>query len=126
MEDLLIRIWENLAGRLHGPLTFRLILQPIMATIFAIRDGRKDALEGNVPYFWAVFTKSEHRRELLRSGWKAVGKIFILAILIDVVYQLIAFRWVYPGETLIVAAILAFIPYLLLRGPVNRLWPRKK
>ena len=126
MEDIIARIWENIAGRTHGPLTFRLILQPLMAIIFAVRDGRKDALEGNHPYFWAIFTTPEHRRELLRSGWKAVGKIFILAIIIDAIYQIIVFRWIYPAETLIVAALLAFIPYLLLRGPVTRFWPKKK
>jgi hypothetical protein len=37
-----------------------------------------------------------------------------------VVYQLIEFHWVYPGETLIVAIVLAIIPYFLLRGPINR------
>jgi hypothetical protein len=126
MEDLLARIWENLVGRLHGPLTFRLILQPLMAVIFAVRDGRKDALQKRDPYFWAIFTKPEHRRELLRSGWKAVGKIFVLAIIIDVVYQIIVFRWVYPFETLTVAVILAFIPYLLLRGPITRIWPGRQ
>jgi hypothetical protein len=39
----------------------------------------------------------------------------------DVIYQWIVQRWIYPGETLIVAMALAVIPYLLLRGPVNRL-----
>jgi hypothetical protein len=48
-------------------------------------------------------------------------KVFILAVVIDVIYQWIVFRWIYPGEALIVAPLLAFIPYLLLRGPVRRL-----
>jgi hypothetical protein len=39
----------------------------------------------------------------------------------DAVYQFKVFRWVYPGEALLVALILAFVPYLLLRGAVNRL-----
>jgi hypothetical protein len=41
MEELFARVWENLIGRVSGPLTFRLILQPIMAVIFAIRAGLK-------------------------------------------------------------------------------------
>jgi hypothetical protein len=125
MEDILTRIFENLIDRVSGPMKFRLFLQPLMATIFAIRDGRKDAREGRSPYFWAVFTDPEHRRELLRDGWKAVGKVFVIAVIIDAVYQFIVLRWFYPGEALIVAAILAFVPYLLIRGPVNRLTPRK-
>jgi hypothetical protein len=121
MDEMFTRVFENLAGRIGGPLTFRLLLQPAMAAFFAIRDGRKDAREGRVPYFWAIFTQPNHRKELLRDGWKAVAKVFVIAALIDAVYQVIAVRWVYPGEALIVAFILACIPYLLIRGPVNRL-----
>lgn len=128
MEDLIgfivgsvTRALENLVGRVHGPMSFRLIMQPLMAIVFAIRDGRKDAREGRVPYFWALFTSPEHRRELLREGWKSVGKIFIIALVLDAVYQFITVRWFYPGEALVVATALAIIPYLVLRGPVNRL-----
>jgi hypothetical protein len=91
-----------------------------MAIIFAVRDGMKDAREGRVPYFWAIFTSPVHRKELLREGWKAVGKVFIIAVIIDAVYQFMVLRWFYPGEALLVAFILAFVPYLLIRGPVNR------
>ena len=125
MEDMLSRFFENLVARVSGPMHFRLILQPLMAIIFAIRDGRKDALEGRAPYFWALFTNPEHRRDLLRNGWKSVGKIFVIAIILDAVYQYIELKWFYPAEALVVACILAFVPYLLLRGLVNRLWPRK-
>jgi hypothetical protein len=45
----------------------------------------------------------------------------VLAIVMDIIYQLIVRRWIYPGETLIVAVVLAVFPYLLLRGPINRL-----
>jgi hypothetical protein len=120
MEDVLARFVENLLGRMDGPLTFRLLLQPAMAIFFAIRDGRTDAREGRAPYFWAVFTQPDHRNELLRDGWKAVAKVFVIATIIDVVYQLIVFQWIYPVEALVTATLLAFVPYLLLRGPVNR------
>ena len=49
------------------------------------------------------------------------GRIFILAIVIDAIYQYIVRRWFYPVEALITAFILAFVPYLLIRGPVNRI-----
>ena len=125
MEEILTRMTENLVGRFHGPLTFRFLLQPTMAILYAIRDGRADAREGNPPYFWALFTDPAHRREMLRAGWKSVGKVFILAVVLDVVYQLIVVRWVYPVETLIVALALAIVPYLLFRGPINRLLRKK-
>jgi hypothetical protein len=75
-----------------------------------------------------VVTSPEHRRELIKDAWKRVGKIFILAVILDVVYQLKVTHWVYPGETLTVAILLAVVPYLLLRGPINRIlqWRRNK
>lgn len=126
MEDVFTRIWDNLVGRVEGPLHFRLLLQPTMAAIFAIRDGLKDAREDRAPYFWAIFTEPFHRKDLLRSGWKAVAKVFFIAATIDAVYQVMVLRWFYPGEALIVAVSLAILPYLLIRGPVSRLarWQR--
>ncbi|HEX5214495.1 MAG TPA: hypothetical protein VFV98_03480 [Vicinamibacterales bacterium] len=121
MDDLFARIWENLGGRVGGPLTFRLILQPLVASVLAILAGIKDARAGRPAYFWAVLTDANSRRDLLREGWKSVAKVFTLAVIIDVVYQLIVFKWVYPGEVLILAFLLACVPYLVLRGPVNRL-----
>ena len=103
-------------------MAFRLVLQPAMAVFFAIRDGVRAARLGRPPYFWSLFTSQRpDRRHLLQEAWKAVFKVFSLAFLLDVVYQLIVFRWVYPFESLAVAIILAFLPYVLLRGVVNRI-----
>lgn len=121
MGSIWQRIVEDFFGRLDGPLHFRFIVQPLMASIFAVIDGRKDAQSGKVPYFWAVLSNAEHRRELLKDGWKHVGKILVLAAVLDIVYQLKVQSTIYPGEILIVAVVLAIVPYLLLRGPVNRL-----
>ena len=120
MDNMFTRFFEDLFARLDGPLHFRLILQPLMAIILATRGGLKDNREGKPPFFWSLFTDPGHRRELLRDGWKSISKVFIIAILLDVVYQLIVHRWIYPIETLLVAVILALVPYLLVRGLVNR------
>lgn len=45
------RIFDNVGDRLVGPLHFRFILQPVMATLFAARDGYKDAKAGRTAYF---------------------------------------------------------------------------
>jgi hypothetical protein len=121
VEDFLARIVENLIGRVSGPMKFRLILQPLMAAVFAVRDGLKDAREERPPYFRAIFTHPDRRSRMLRDGCKSVGKIFVIAVVIDLVEQFIVLRWFYPGEAILVAFILAFIPYLLIRGPVNRI-----
>ena len=128
MDDVLARIWNDLFGRLTGPLTLRLYLQPAMAMLFALRDGLKDARAGRPAYLWTVFSHAEERRRLLAEGWKAIGKVFILAIILDVVYQLIVFHRIYPVEALDVAVILAVVPYALLRGAITRLarfWSRR-
>lgn len=122
MDDVLTRFVTDLFGRVHGPLTFRLILQPAMAILFAVRDGVRSAREGRPPYLWSLFTvPKDERWRLLQEGWKAVMKVFLLAVVLDIVYQVIVFRWVYPFESLTVAVILAFLPYLLLRGVVDRI-----
>ena len=54
-----------------------------------------------------------HRLERLRAGWRSVAKLFVVAIVLDGVYQFIALRWFYPGEAIVVAVILAIVPYLL-------------
>ena len=125
MDPMTARIMHNLAERVTGPMHFRLLLQPAMATFFAIRDGLKDARECKPPYFWAIFTDPGERRAMLKDGWKSVGKVFVLAVVLDVIYQIIVQRWVYPGEAALVAIILAIVPYLLVRGPVNRIAQRK-
>lgn len=121
MEEFFSRIAENLLGRVSGPMHFRVYLQPLMATIFAVMAGRADAKAGNPPYFWSLVNNPGHRREMMRDGWKDVSKVFVLAIILDVIYQFIQLKFVYPGEALLVAFLLAILPYLLLRGLVTRI-----
>jgi hypothetical protein len=121
MDDILKRLWDNLAARLTGPMNFRLVMQPLMAAGFAIWSGVKDARAGRPAFLWTTITDPTQRSLLLREGWKDVGKIFILAIVLDAIYQLIAQGGVFLLELLIVAPVLAFVPYILLRGPVTRL-----
>jgi hypothetical protein len=125
MDEILTRFMENIVGRVHGPMHFRVLLQPLMAIIFAVRDGRKDAREGKPPYGWALFTNPDRRRDMLKNGWKSVGKVFIVALVLDAVYQVIVLKSFYPVEALTVAAMLALVPYLLSRGPINRVFGGK-
>jgi hypothetical protein len=120
MEEMIVRGWTNIVSRFGGPMTFRVIVQPAMAAVLALFAGLRDAREHRPPYFWTLLRDPSQRGNLLRHGWKAIGRVFILAIVMDTIYQLIVLRWLYPGELLVVAILLAVVPYLLLRGPVNR------
>jgi hypothetical protein len=125
MDDIWVRIVDNMTARVSGPMHFRLVLQPMMASIFAVLSGLKDAKDRKPPYLWALITDPVHRTDMMRDGWKAVGKVFVFAIVLDVVYQIIELHFVYPGEAIVVAFILAIIPYLILRGLINRIASRK-
>ena len=124
MLDPFIRVWSDITSGVHAPLGFRLVVQPLIAAFFAVRAGRNDARDGRPPYFWAVVKDAVHRRALLREGWKHVGKVFIAATVVDIIYQLIVNRWVYPLEALMIGGILAVLPYFLFRGVVNRVLRR--
>jgi hypothetical protein len=121
MEDLWLRFMENMIDRVSGPMKLRLLIQPIMAAFFAVRAGMMDAKLGKPPYFWGIFTNSAERADMIKDGWKGIGKVFIMALVMDVVYQIIVERFVYPGEAIAVALMLAIVPYLLLRGLANRI-----
>jgi len=116
-----IRFSTDMVGRLTGPMKFRLVLQPLMAAFFAIRAGLADARSGQSPYLWALVAGTAPRAAMLANGWKSVGHVFVLAIVLDVAYQLYVLRFVYPLQAIVVAFILAIVPYLVLRGLTTRL-----
>lgn len=122
MEDFLSRVIESFLGRVDGPMKLRMVLQPLMAVIFAVRDGHRDAHQRKPPYGWALFTNPEHRHEMIKDGWKSIGKVFIIACVIDAIYQVIITRWIHPVQALTIAVVLAIVPYLLIRGPINRMF----
>lgn len=121
MSDVFTRLWREILERPEGPMAFRFYFQPVMALLFALRDGIRDAHQGRPAYFWALFTDRPHRRELLRSGWSSVGKVFIFAVVLDTLYQLFVLKGLRPIQGVLVAALLALVPYVVLRGPVNRI-----
>lgn len=122
MDHTLTRYAEQMLARFTtGPMKFRIYLQPAMAIFFAVRGGLQDAKAGKPPYFWGLFTEKAERKSMLKDGWHHIARVFILAIVIDAIYQFIELRFFYVGEAISVAIILAIIPYLLVRGPVNRL-----
>jgi hypothetical protein len=121
IQEILSRFWDQLIARESGPLAFRLVLQPIMATLLAIRDGLKDVRAGRPLYTWTLLTDPAHRAGYLREGLKRVSRVIIFALVMDAIYQFIVLHRFYPGEALIIAFVVAVLPYLLIRGPVTRL-----
>ena len=129
MEQYFRHVWEIFVARLQGPLSFRFVVQPLVVAIIACRAGLRDARMKSQAYGWAVLTDSVQRKELLLHGWREVAKVFIAAIVVDIVYELIVFRRIYPIRPLIVATLIALVPYPLIRGLANRIgrkWRRDR
>jgi hypothetical protein len=119
MEDFFQQFIAAVYLRLTGTLKFRFILQPVMALVFAIIDGVRDAKAGKPLYLWGLITDPATRKEQMSSGWKSIGKLAILAVILDLVYQFIDKDSVNLLGSLVASIILAIVPYFLLRGPVN-------
>jgi hypothetical protein len=115
------RLWRNLVQRPSGPVSFRFVLQPAMATVAAIKDGFVDARTGRSPYFLTVMSNPRQRIPRLREGLEATARIILLGIVMDIIYQFLVLDTFYPLEALIVALLLAFLPYFILRGPISRI-----
>ena len=107
---------EDLRGRASGPLNFRLIVMPTVVSILAIRAGLRDARQGNRPFLWALLTNPA---AVSSSVFKDIGKVFIMAIVLDTTYQFLVFRACYLLQVLVVAVTCAIVPYVLIRGPVT-------
>jgi hypothetical protein len=114
------RGWRHLIERPDGPMSFRLLLQPTMAGLAALYDGIQDARFGRSPYLWTLLYKPEKRASRLSEGLISTARIILLGLIMEAIYQIRVFDHFYPVQALLVAIGLAFIPYLLLRGPIAR------
>jgi hypothetical protein len=119
--DTIQRLWHNLFERTDAPMRFRFVLQPLMAAIAAIHDGREDARAGRSPYFVTLLRNAQERAGLLREGLNATARIILLGLIVDVIYQALVLNSFYPNEALAIALLLAFLPYLIIRGLILRI-----
>ena len=125
IQEFLTRFWDQLIAQWSGPLWFRLILNPVMATILAVLDGLKDARTGRSPYLRTILFDPSQRAAYLREGLKRVSRVIILSFVMDAIYQFIVLRRLYVGEALVTVFVLAVLPYVLIRGPVHRIARRR-
>jgi hypothetical protein len=113
--------FRNIIARAGGPLNFRLVVMPTVVTILAIKGYLTDVREGHPLFLGAFLTSPTERRRLLRSGLKHFGRIFIVACILDTIYQVMVLKAFHPGEMVFVAVMCAVVPYFLVRGPITRL-----
>ena len=119
------RVWLDLIERPDQRMAFRFILQPAMSVSLAIRDGIRDARAGRPPFFWSVVTEPGKRLRQLHEGLAATGRVVLLAMVLDTVFQILVYRTFYPSEAVIVAVLLGYLPYVIFRGPAARVAYRR-
>ena len=115
------RMWRDVIDRPGGPMAFRFFLQPIMALLAALHDGINDARTGRTPYLHKLLTSPQQLGENLNEALLATSRIVLLALGMDAIYQATVLETFYPGEMVMVALLLALLPYVLLRGPIARI-----
>jgi hypothetical protein len=116
-----VQFWQELISRPSGPLAFRFILQPVMASALAIRDGHRDALANRTPYLWTIIYEPTKRGPRLREGIRAVLRVILLGVAMDIAYQFIELHGLRPVQTAMIVFVLCFLPYLIVRGPAARI-----
>ena len=114
------QLFEDIPKRLTGPGRFRFVLQPAIATLLGIRDGRLDARAGRPPYLYNLLFYQGQRRDLLWSGFNSVVNLVLMGILLDAIAQWLILGASYPGAALLIGPTLIALPYVLARALANR------
>lgn len=121
ITDVTLRFWDEMVSRPAGPLAFRFILQPVMASLLAIRDGYSDASMGRTPYLWTILNDPLRRADRLKEGMHAVMRVILLGVGMDLAYQIFVLKGFRPLELIVIVVMLCFAPYLVVRGPAERI-----
>jgi hypothetical protein len=114
------QFFEDIPKRLTGPGRFRFVLQPAIATLLGIRDGRLDARAGRPPYLYNLLFYQDQRRDLLWSSFNSVVNLVLMGILLDAIAQWLILGASYPGAALLIGPTLITLPYVLARALANR------
>lgn len=109
------RLLSDIPLRLAGPGRFRFILQPLVAILLGLRDGRADARTDRGCYLLALFTGRAERRTALLGALTSIANVALMAIFLDLVSQWMILGIAYPGAALVVGPVLISAPYVLAR-----------
>ena len=118
--DIHRRFWADIFERVDGPMSFRFYLQPTMALIAAVPDGIRDTRLGHKSFFWSAWWDKGASAGRLREGLASIARVMLLGISMDVIYQFKALDRFYPVEALMMALLLAVVPYFVFRWIVER------
>ena len=121
LYETIARGWEHFVDRLGGPMSFRFLMQPAMAVFFAVRAGLADARDNKPTFLGCALSNPRSWRARMRLSWKDVGAVFIVAVILDAIYQVTVQSGIFALELLITATILALVPYMIVRDLSSRI-----
>jgi hypothetical protein len=119
--NILQTIVERVIARMTGPLSMRFMLQPLVAILLGIRDGRLDAKAGNRPFVMEVIFHPVDRKKALQSALKSLLTPIVLGSVLDAVAQYLLFHQVRPFWAVVVGTLILGLPYSASRGLTNRI-----
>ena len=105
----------------------RLIVQPIMAMLLGVRVGVRDAKLGKAPFFLRlVRSKEERHRDVFRESLRDGALPICVAVIVDGILQRLTLGYIRPVAALVVGALLAWVPFVVVRALANRAWRRRQ
>ena len=113
---------DYILALITGPGTLRFVIQPALAILLGIRDGRNDAKAGKTPYLYVLLFEPRNRKSALGGGLRAIIIPFILAVAIDSALQFYIFGVWRLQWALVVGLGLVALPYVLSRAISNRVF----
>jgi hypothetical protein len=119
MEEILVRAWDNLTGRIGGPMTFRFVVQPLVAIFLGVRDGLRLGKSGRALFSWREHHAPGSTRVLIQGIWRSIRILVLVALTLDFIYQILFEHWLYPGEAALVGIAITIAPYLLACSTVS-------
>jgi hypothetical protein len=117
---------QDMFARLSGPGRLRFLIQPGVAILLGIRDGRKDAQMAYPPFLWSLLHHQAHRLHLMGTAWVSIRDLIAIAVILDIGSQFLIFRQINPGAALLLGPVLISVPYALSRAFANRIVVRRK
>ena len=115
---------DYLVELLTGPGNLRFVVQPLIAILLAIRDGRNDAKAGTPAYLSELVSGSGPRGATLKGGIKAILMPFSVAVILDSILQIVIFDVWRLQWALVSGLCLVGIPYVLVRSITHSLISR--
>jgi hypothetical protein len=112
------QLTDHLHRMLSGPGHLRFFLQPLIAIILGIRDGRLDSLAGAPPIFRAG-------RAQLGVAIRRIAVPLCVATGMSLLFQLVILHRMRIGPALVFAVVMVALPYLISRALAERVARRR-